>query len=94
MTGARVTTSLDPALSMAKRKYYFSRVKPSKVGRTTTCMQEMFDFLNCLPRNSHDADRCAKQRDALNACYENDGKGNERNSLNYYLSMLCKRKKR
>jgi hypothetical protein len=57
---------------MGKRTYNFTRVNPKKWGKTTTCMQEMMSFLGCLPRNNHDADLCAKQRDALNACMENE----------------------
>ncbi|KAH7330947.1 hypothetical protein KP509_20G009500 [Ceratopteris richardii] len=80
---------------MGKRTYNFTRVTPKKWSKTTTCMQEMHDFLNCLPRNNYDADRCAKQRAALNACVEREGNaGKQKSSINYHLSLICRRAKR
>ncbi|KAF5727389.1 hypothetical protein HS088_TW22G01082 [Tripterygium wilfordii] len=46
-------------------------ISPKKFGNMTRpCMQEMITFLSCLSLNQNKDDKCARQKDLLNACMD------------------------
>ncbi|XP_038692509.1 uncharacterized protein LOC119990591 [Tripterygium wilfordii] len=71
-------------------------ISPKKFGNMTRpCMQEMITFLSCLSLNQNKDDKCARQKDLLNACMDSQGSKNRKSwgSINYHLQRLNRGRK-
>ncbi|OVA06246.1 hypothetical protein BVC80_8869g13 [Macleaya cordata] len=71
-------------------------INPKKFGTLRKpCMKEMLAFLNCLSLNQNSDEKCARQKELLSACMDNQSGKNRKpwGSINYHLHRLSRGRK-